>query len=417
LRKRYIHIRQLVCVEAGVLKLHSGKEMQDVHIIENAWLETHNDLISAFGSMPDMPEPNSETEWIDCTGRVVLPGYCDSHTHIIFAQSRASEFVDKIKGLSYEEIARQGGGILNSARRLQETSETELLASATLRAREMLELGTTTFEVKSGYGLTLKDELKMLRVAASLRESIPQKVKITFLGAHAIPPEYKGNQTGYVQLIIDEMLPAVAAEGLADYVDVFCDEGFFTPDETAKILDSAAKWGMRGKIHANELAISGGVQVGVAHKAVSVDHLEQISDAEIQCLLEGNTLPVALPGTSFFLRIPYAPARKLIDAGLPLALASDYNPGSSPSGNMNFIMSLACINQRLLPEEALTAVTLNGAYALELSDTRGSLTIGKKADFLITEPMDHFWNLAYNFGKSKIDGVVISGKFQKTLKA
>jgi len=408
-RTRFVHVHQLIQVEIGSRLLHAGADMQDVHMIENAWLEIQGDTIVALGNMQDMPVASGDTEIIDCFGRVILPGYCDSHTHIIFAATREQEFVDKIRGLTYEEIARKGGGILNSARKLRETSESDLFASAFERAKEMLSAGTTAFEVKSGYGLTLKDEIKMLRVAGRLRDAFPGSVKITFLGAHAVPPEFIGRQAEYVNLVINEMLPAVAAEGLADYTDVFCDRGFFTPDETERILRAASNLGMRGKIHGNELAVSGGVQAGIAQNALTVDHLEEITDVEIQAFLASKTLPVVLPGTSFFLRIPYAPARKLIDAGLPLVIASDFNPGSSPSGNINLMMALACIQQRLLPEEALTAVTLNGAAALELSHQEGSITVGKFANFSITKPIQHFWNVPYHFGSNLIDRVYIKG--------
>lgn len=408
-RTRFTHVHQLLQVEAGSNLRHAGAEMKEVGMLSNAWLEILDDKIVALGLMQDMPPVPDNTEVMDCTGRVILPGYCDSHTHIIFAATREQEFVDKIQGLTYEEIARKGGGILNSARRLRETSEEDLFHSAYARAMEMLSLGTTAFEVKSGYGLTVKDEVKMLRVAARLRQAFPGTVKTTFLGAHAVPPEFAGRQDDYVNLVIQEMLPAIAAEGLADYADVFCDRGFFTPEETDRILAAAARYGMRGKIHGNELAVSGGVQAGIARNALSVDHLEEITDTEIQAFLESDTLPVVLPGTSFFLRIPYAPARKLIDAGLPLVIASDFNPGSSPSGNMNLMMSLACIQQRLLPEEALTAVTLNGAAALEISNREGSITIGKKANFLITKQVSHFWLLPYHFGSNLISDVYVNG--------
>jgi imidazolonepropionase len=409
-RTRFTHVHQLLQVETGIKLRHAGAEMKEVGMLSNAWLEILDDEIVALGLMQDMPPVPENTEVMDCTGRVILPGYCDSHTHIIFATTREQEFVDKIQGLTYEEIARKGGGILNSARRLRETSEEDLFHSAYTRAMEMLSLGTTAFEVKSGYGLTVKDEVKMLKVAARLRQAFPGTVKTTFLGAHAVPPEFAGRQEDYVNLVIQEMLPAIAAEGLAEYADVFCDRGFFTPEETDRILAAAARYGMRGKIHGNELAVSGGVQAGIARNALSVDHLEEITDTEIQAFLESDTLPVVLPGTSFFLRIPYAPARKLIDAGLPLVIASDFNPGSSPSGNMNLMMSLACIQQRLLPEEALTAVTLNGAAALEISNREGSITVGKKANFLITKPISHFWNLPYHYGSNLIQDVYILGK-------
>lgn len=408
--KRYTNIHQLYVVESAGRPFRKGKEMADAGKIENAWLETRNDRITGFGKMDSVPEISDTTEVVDCTGRILYPGYCDSHTHIIFAATRESEFVDKIHGLSYEEIARRGGGILNSAARLRLSSENDLYESAFSRANEMIHSGTTAFEVKSGYGLSLPDEIKMLRVAARLKAHLPVTLKCTFLGAHAVPPEYKGNQQGYVDYILSDMLPAVAAEGLADYVDVFCDEGFFTPEDTDRILELGARLGLQGKIHANELAVSGGVQAGVKRNALSVDHLEQITDVEIEVLKNTSTIPVALPGTSFFLRIPYAPARKMIDAGLPIALASDFNPGSSPSGNMNLIFSLACIQQRLLPEEALCALTLNAAYAMGISDTEGSLAPGKKANFIITKPLPDLAVVPYYYGFSTIDRIILSGK-------
>jgi imidazolonepropionase len=348
-------------------------------------------------------------EEIDATGRFVLPGFCDSHTHIVFAGSREAEFVDKINGLSYEEIARRGGGILNSAEKLRKMNEDELFEAARKRIVEVISHGTTSLEIKSGYGLSFDSELKILRVIRRLKEFFPIPIKATFLGAHAIPLEYRNDRSAYIDLIINEMLPAIADQKLADFVDVFCDEGFFTVDETTKILEAAAAFGLKPKIHANELANSGGVQVGIAHRAVSVDHLERIDRDEINALLDSSTMPVALPGTSFFLQIPFAPVRRMIDAGLPVTLASDFNPGSSPSGNMQFIMSLGCIYGKMLPEEALHAVTLNGAFAMELQDDYGSICPGKIANILITKDIPSIAFMPYYFGFNKIDFVLTEG--------
>ncbi len=410
MRILYKNISKLYTVSAKGSLWKKGAEMKDVGLLENAWMVVEDRVVHSLGANSESTADEEYDSIISCEGRIIFPGYCDSHTHIIFAATREGEFVDKINGLSYEEIARRGGGILNSAARLRATSENDLFDSAFARAKEMMMSGTTAFEVKSGYGLSTKDEVKMLRVAARLKEALPITVKSTFLGAHAVPPEFKGNQEGYVALIINEMLPAIAAEGLADFVDVFCDEGFFTPIETARILEAGAHYGLKPKIHANELAVSGGVQVGVQHQALSVDHLERITPAEIQALQNSGTMPVALPGTSFFLRIPYTPGRMILDAGLPLALASDFNPGSSPSGNMNLIFSLACIQMRLLPEEALSALTLNGAYAMGISTNEGSIEPGKSANFILTRPIQDLAVVPYYYGFSVIDKVVVRGQ-------
>jgi imidazolonepropionase len=333
----------------------------------------------------------------------------DSHTHLVFARSRATEYVDRIKGMTYEEIARNGGGILASARRLQAMEEEELLESAVARAWEILSWGTTTVEIKSGYGLTVADELKMLRVARRIGEWCPIRIKTTLLGAHAVPLEFKDNRSGYVDLVVNEMIPRAAEEKLADFVDVFCDQGFFTVAETARILDAGARHGLPGKIHANELANSGGVQVGVASGALSVDHLECIGPEEIAVLLRSQTIPTALPGCSFFLGIPFAPGREMIDAGLPLCIASDFNPGSSPGGNMQFMMSLACTRMKLLPEEALAAATLNGAAALGMSHEIGSIEPGKRADLVVTAPMEGLAEMPYYFCRDQVETVFIQG--------
>lgn len=403
------NIHQLHRITAQGATRKSGEAMRDTEILANAWVLVAEDRISAIGTMDSCPEVEEEWEVIDCTGSLVLPGFVDSHTHLVFARSREEEYVDRIKGLSYEEIARRGGGILNSARRLREMSEDELLKDAVDRAWEVLMLGTTTIEVKSGYGLTTEDEMKMLRVARELPKFCPLNIKTTFLGAHAIPLAYKDDREGYIQLIIDEMLPQVAEEGLAEFIDVFCDEGFFTVEETATILEAAKAHGLVPKIHANEIANSGGVQVGIAHGALSVDHLERIGPDEIAALAQSHTIPTILPGVSFFLGIDNAPAREMIDAGLPLAIASDYNPGSSPSGSLPFMQSLACTRMQLLPEEALTACTLNGAAALGMSDEVGSIEVGKRADLLITDPMETLGRLPYYHTRDQIKTVIAGG--------
>ncbi len=404
------NIRALHCISSSGEERKAGPDMKDTAIRNNAWVLVEGDKIIGLGEMDSCPAIESDTREIDCAGSLVLPGFVDSHTHLVFARSREEEYVDRIRGLSYEEIARRGGGILNSARRLREMSEDELLEGAIERAWEILYLGTTTVEIKSGYGLTTEDEMKMLRVANNLRNYCPLNIKTTFLGAHAIPTEYKGNRQGYIDLIIQEMLPIVASEGLADFVDVFCDEGFFTVEETAEILKAAQGYGLIPKIHANEMANSGGVQVGIAHGALSVDHLECTGPAEIEALINSQTIPTVLPGCSFFLGIDYAPARQMIDAGLPLCIATDYNPGSSPAGNMQFMQSLACTIMRLLPEEALVATTLNGAAALGISQQVGSIEVGKRADLLITEPMESLDRLPYYHTRDQIKTVIVAGQ-------
>jgi imidazolonepropionase len=360
----------------------------------NAWLRVDpvSGLFTDYGSMSELPQAGVCEEIVDAAGGMVLPSFCDSHTHVVYAGTRDGEFLDKINGLSYEEIAARGGGILNSSDLLHATSEAELFMQSMQRVNEVMQTGTGCIEIKSGYGLSLEDELKMLRVIALIAEATPMRVRSTFLGAHAVGRAYAGRQGEYVNHIINDMLPAVAAEGLADFVDVFCDEGFFTADETDRILTAAAKYGMRAKIHANELAVSGGVEVGVAHNALSVDHLERAEDAQIALLAKSNTVATMLPGASFFLGMPYAPARKAVDAGCTVALASDYNPGSSPSGDMRFVWALGCIKMRLTPEEALKAVTINGARAMDLDAEYGSIERGKVANFIITVPVP---SLAY----------------------
>lgn len=396
---------QLADAHAGRL---AGSSMASGLVpVQNVWLRINGERIAAIGSMDDFA-PGTE-EVFDAQGANVFPAFCDSHTHIIYAGSREGEFLDKIAGLSYEEIARRGGGILNSADRLHQASENELLADALGRARLMMSRGTGAFEVKSGYGLNTADELKMLRVAARLAETVEADVKITFLGAHAVGREYAGRQADYVDMLIADMLPAVAAEGLAEFVDVFCDEGFFTPDETSRILEAAAHFGMRPKIHANELACSGGVQVGVTHGALSVDHLERMGTDEINLLKTSTTIATMLPGASFFSNLPYAPARQAVNAGLAVALASDYNPGSSPSGDMRMVWALGCIKMRLLPVEALAACTINGAAAMDLAADNGGIAPGRKASLIISPSNINY--IPYAYTEPWISKVMLSGRF------
>lgn len=387
-----------------------GAAMSDIKTIDNAWLYIKDGIIDSFGAMNSYPGDIRGPRIIDAAGRFVLPSFCDSHTHIVYAGSREAEYRDKIKGLSYEEIAKRGGGILNSSRLLQQTSEDELYEQSMQRIDEIISLGTGAVEIKSGYGLTTESELKMLRVIRRIKETAPLTVRSTFLGAHSLPAEFRSDRSGYVELIINEMIPAVAGEGLADFIDVFCDKGFFTAEETARILMAGIKHGMRPKIHANELAYSGGIQTGVMYDALSVDHLEFTGDNEIEALLNSDTMPTLLPGASFFLGMEDPPARKMIDSGLPLALASDYNPGSSPSGDMKFIMSLACIRLRMLPEEALNAVTLNGACAMGLSETHGSVCRGKVANVFITKEIPSLEFLPYAYGSKLVDTVILNGE-------
>lgn len=383
-----------------------GSEMAAFGSMADAWLRADDGKICAFGKMAECPSPAPGEETIDARRGIVIPAFCDSHTHIIYAGSREGEFVDKIQGLSYEDIARRGGGILNSADRLHDTPEDELFEAALGRARLMMSRGTGAFEVKTGYGLNTDDELKMLRVAARLRDSVNARVRITFLGAHAVARKYSGRQSAYVDMLIEEMLPAVAETGLAEYVDVFCDTGFFTPEETRRILEAAAPYGLRPKIHANELGVSGGVQVGVACGAVSVDHLEQTGEKEIALLAASDTVATMLPGASFFLRLPYGNARRAVDSGAVLALASDYNPGSSPSGDMRFVMALGCIQMRLLPNEALAAVTINGAAAMELGDCCGAISRGRDARLIIVNPGISLDYIPYAYTEPYIERII-----------
>ncbi len=399
--------------DEGVIKVE-GKNMAELPQINNAWLLTEGDRILDFGSMDTLEGSlgnalDGLTE-IDGGGKFLMPAFCDSHTHLVYPASREIEYIDKIKGLSYEEIAKRGGGILNSARKMHEATEEELVESALLRLNEIMGQGTGAVEIKSGYGLNTEDELKMLRVIRKLKELSPLRIISTFLGAHAIPEEYKGRQEIYVDVVINEMIPRVAAEELAEYIDVFCDRGFFTVEDTDRILNAGMKYGLRPKIHANELDFSGGVQVGVKYNALSVDHLEYTGDDEINALLGSETMPTLLPGASFFLGLIYAPARKMIDAGLPVAMASDFNPGSSPSGNMQLILSLGSIAYRMLPEEAINAVTINGAYAMGLSEEYGSIGKGKKANLILTNEMPSYEYLPYAYGSNKVEKVILNGE-------
>ena len=389
-----------------------GSEMAQFETLDNAYLLIKDGRIADFGSMESLPQLAADVKRIDAEGGTVMPSFCDSHTHIVNAGSRENEFVDKINGLSYAEIAKRGGGILNSADKLHEMSEDELFDQSMKRVREVMLKGTGCVEIKSGYGLNTKDELKMLRVIRRIKQASPLKVVSNFLRAHAVGRAYAGRQSAYVDLVVNEMIPAVAAEGLADFVDVFCDEGFFTPEETGRILQAGAKHGMRGKIHGQELAPSGGVEVALKHNALSVDHLESMTDEDIAMMIGTETSPTALPGTSFFLNIPFAPVRKMISAGLGPAIASDYNPGSTPSGDMKFVVSLACIKMRLLPEEALNAATINGAYAMGLSADYGSIAIGKVANFYITHPIPSIAFIPYAYTTPVIREVYLNGERQ-----
>ena len=401
-------------VEAGVMR-KEGVSMSETGTLENAWLLIEDDKIACFGPMSDCPDLSQESgqdsfDVIDADGGFVLPAFCDSHSHIVFAGTREQEFLDKIKGLSYAEIAAHGGGILNSADLLHNTSEDELYRQAMERVNEMIAKGTGAIEIKSGYGLTTQDELKILRVIKRIRENSPAIIKSTFLGAHAVGRAFAGRQSEYVDHVCNEMIPAVAAENLADFVDVFCEEGFFTTEETDRILTAGEHYGMRVKLHANQLAVSGGVQVGVKHNALSVDHLESTTDEEIRVLKDSCTMPTMLPGASFFLRMQYGKALDFINSGLGIALASDYNPGSSPCGDMRFVMSLGCIQMRLTPIQALNACTLNSAYAMGISDVAGSITAGKLANLIITKRIPSLTWIPYCYQTPFIDRVILRGR-------
>ncbi len=406
------NIKGLVGAYAEAPECVRGKAMQQLPVLEDAWLAIEDGIIVDFGKMIDWP---GITDWrdlqvIDVTGKFVFPAWIDSHTHSVYAGSREGEFVDRIHGLSYEQIALRGGGILNSAQKLAQATEEELYQAAYQRLDEMMSLGTGAVEIKSGYGLTTESELKMLRVIQRLKQHHPLHVKATFLGAHAFPLIYKSNPQQYVDLLIQEMIPAVAQEKLADFIDVFCETNYFTPTDTDKILEAGVKYGLRPKTHVNQFSIIGGVGVSIKHQALSVDHLELISDEDIEQLKSSTTMPVALPGCSLFIKIPYTPARKIIDAGLPLAIATDYNPGTAPCSNMNLMVSLACVNMAMTPEEAIHAATINGAYAMDVSHQLGTITAGKDASFFITREMPSMAYLPYSIGHSMVEEMFIRGK-------
>ncbi len=404
-----INIHQLLQIREPEVSFVAGGEMRDLPLIQNAWLLIDKDQIADFGPMETAPL-NATKNIIDCTDRVVMPTYCDSHTHIVYAGERVDEFVQRLEGKSYQEIAALGGGILNSAARLDKTSEKQLYEQAAQRLELCAYQGTGALEIKSGYGLNLEAELKMLRVAKRLSEKYPVAIKTTFLGAHALPELYKNQKDEYVQQICKEMIPEVAAQKLADYIDVFCEEGYFDLEDTEKILSAGARFGLKGKIHVNQFNAIGGVALGVAMEVLSVDHLEELIEEDLIALENSQTMPVALPGCSLFLDIPFTPARAIIDRGLPLALATDFNPGSAPSGNMNLVVSLACMRMKMTPAEALNAATINGAYAMGLEATHGSITKGKKASLIITDPLKDFSHLPYDFGQNHIDQVILNGR-------
>ncbi len=407
------NIKSVVGIMTGPYSLKKGKAQSVVETLDNAYILIEDGIIKAYGHMRDIPQ-STDHQLIDATDRYVCPTWCDSHTHLVFAGSREQEFVSRLKGKTYQQISEEGGGILNSAIKLQNTSEDELYASASTRLEQVISTGTGAIEIKSGYGLTVSSEIKMLKVIKRLNENYPVTIKATFLGAHAIPTEYKENRQGYIDLIINEMLPLVAEHNLASYVDVFCDKGFYTVSETDQILKAGQKYGLKPKIHANELANSGGVQIGIKHNAISVDHLEEIEEEEINLLSHSDTIPTLLPSCSFFLNIPYGPARKLIDAGAGVCLATDYNPGTSPSGNVPFLMSLGALKMKMLPNEAFNAVTINGACAMEIQDELGSISIGKKANLIITQQIPSFEYITYSFGRSHIHKVILDGKVAYT---
>jgi len=408
------NIAELIQTEKTPRKWVTGEDMKNISTIKDAFVEVENGIITTFGSMEKWTgiEDWNNTEVIDAEGGMVFPAYCDSHTHLVFAASREDEFVDRINGLSYQEIAEKGGGILNSAKKLQNTSEEELYEDALARLNELVQMGTGAIEIKSGYGLTIDAELKILRVIKRLKENTNVTIKATFLGAHAIPLEYKDNKEGYMDLVINEMLPKIAKENLADYVDIFCEKGYFTVADTIRLLEAANKFGIQAKTHVNQFNAIGGVKASVDLGALSVDHLEEMADEDYEALKESNCMPTLLPGCSFFLGIPYSPAKQMIEKGLPVALASDYNPGSSPSGNMNFVASLGCTQLKMTPEEVINATTINTAYAMGIEKELGSICVGKKANLFITKSIPSYAYLPYSFGKNVIEKVMINGKVQ-----
>ncbi|MCG2611469.1 imidazolonepropionase [Flavobacterium sp. SM15] len=403
------NIKELLQVREENIDKVSGSEMAVLPKIENAFLLIENESITDFGTMNNCPEGSFDTI-IDADGKTVLPTWVDSHTHIVYAGNREQEFVDRINGLSYEEIANRGGGILNSAKKLNETSEEEIYNQSKARLEEVMQQGTGAVEIKSGYGLTVEGELKMLRVIKKLAENYPIKIKATFLGAHAFPKEYKENHSAYIDLIINEMLPKIAEENLAEYIDAFLETGYFSVEETERIMEAGKQYGLTAKIHVNQFTAINGIEACVKHGALSVDHLEIVTDEDIEVLKGSKTMPVALPSCSYFISIPYTPARKMISAGLPLALATDFNPGTTPSGNMNFVVATACIKMKMTPEEAINAATINGAYAMGIEKTHGSITKGKSASLIITKPLTSYYQLPYAFGSNLIDQVIINGK-------
>ena len=403
------NIKQLIQVHDYNTTIIKGSDMKKLPIIENAYLYIENDTIIEFGDMNDCEGFDAETI-IDATGKLVLPSWCDSHTHIVYAGDRTSEFVDRINGLSYAEIATKGGGILNSAKTLQDTSEEELFEQSIKRLNQLIAMGTGAVEIKTGYGLTVEAELKMLRVIKRMKQESLAIIIPTLLAAHAIPEEFKSKKEDYINYITEELIPKAAALHITNYIDVFCEEGYFDIKDTEAILEAGEKFNLRPKIHVNQFNILGGIALGVKHNALSVDHLEELNDDDIEALKGSDTIAVALPGCSYFLSIPYTKARKIIDAGLPLAIATDYNPGSSPSGNMNFVVSAACVKLRLTPEEAINAATVNGAYAMGISNMYGSITRGKKANLIITKPMDHYSEIPYAFAHNPVEQVIINGR-------
>jgi imidazolonepropionase len=408
MRLLFKHIKELVQVRKEAVAFVAGQEMKELPTIKNAYLLVEDGLIAAYGSM-ELFSDLSVDQVIDATGKMILPSWCDAHTHLVYAGNRVAEFVDRINGYTYEEIANRGGGILNSAKQLNETSEEEIYEQSKIRLEEIIGLGTGAVEIKSGYGLTMEGELKMLRVIKKLKANYPIEIKATFLGAHALPAAFKGNKEGYLQMLINEVLPKIAAEKLASFIDIFCETGYFTVEDTELILAAGKKYGLEPKIHVNQFTAIGGIQMGVQYHALSVDHLEVLRDEDIEVLKGTNTMPIALPSCSYFLSIPYTPARTMIDAGLPLALATDYNPGSTPSGNMNFVVATACIKMNMTPEEAINAATINGAYAMGLSNEVGSISIGKQANLILTKNIPSYAFIPYSFGNPAIEKVYLKG--------
>ncbi|MFT4805790.1 MAG: imidazolonepropionase [Psychroserpens sp.] len=403
------NIKELLQVRETNVTIVKGEDMKILPMLKNAYVFIEHDTIVEYGSMDDCNGMEAD-EVIDATGKIVLPTWCDSHTHIVYAGDRTQEFADRINGLSYEDIANRGGGILNSAETLQNTSEDDLYNQASKRLTEVIKLGTGAIEIKSGYGLTIEAELKMLRVIKRLKHNFPISIKPTLLAAHALPKAFKDNKTGFIDLVVNEMIPAAAKDNLADYIDVFCEKGYFNLEDTERVLKAGIEHGMTPKIHVNQFNAFGGVALGVKYNALSVDHLEELNSVDITALQQSNTIAVALPSCSYFLSIPYTPGRAIIDAGLPLALATDYNPGSTPSGNMNFVVSTACIKMKLTPEEAINAATINGAYAMGISNLYGSICRGKKANLIITKKLPNYYHLPYAFGDNAIETVIINGE-------